>query len=161
MLFVLAFATVGALVASRRPRNAIGWLLLLAGLSYVIGGLSETAGADQSALVAWVGEWIWLVGIGPVATFGLLLFPNGRLPSRRWRPVAWLAAAGLVVSVGAVAFKPGQLRGLDDREPARDPVAARLGGDGGALRPAGGACGLDRLASSPVTAPPARSSGGS
>ena len=108
VLFVLAFATVGAIVASRRPRNAIGWLLLLAGLSYVIGGLSETAGADESALVAWVGEWIWLVGIGPVATFGLLLFPNGRLPSRRWRPVAWLAAAGLVVSVGAVAFKPGQ-----------------------------------------------------
>ena len=108
VLFVLAFATVGAIVASRRPRNAIGWLLLLAGLSYVIGGLSETAGADQSALVAWVGEWIWLAGIGPVATFGLLLFPNGRLPSRRWRPVAWLAAAGLVVSVGAVAFKPGQ-----------------------------------------------------
>ena len=108
VLFVLAFATVGAIVASRRPRNAIGWLLLLAGLSYVIGGLSETVGADESALVAWVGEWIWLVGIGPVATFGLLLFPNGRLPSRRWRPVAWLAAAGLLVSVGAVAFKPGQ-----------------------------------------------------
>jgi hypothetical protein len=108
VLFVLAFTTVGALVASRRPRNAIGWLLLLAGFSYVLGGLCASAGDDPPALVAWVGEWIWLVGIGPVATFGLLLFPTGHLPSPRWRPVAWLAAAGLVVSVGAVAFKPGR-----------------------------------------------------
>ncbi len=108
VLFVLAFATVGALVASRRPSNAIGWLLLLAGLSYVLGGLSVSGHGDPPALVAWVGEWIWLVGIGPVATFGLLLFPTGRLPSRRWRPVAWLAAIGLVVAVGAVAFKPGR-----------------------------------------------------
>ena len=72
-----------------------------------------------SALVAWVGEWIWLAGIGPVATFGLLLFPNGRLPSRRWRPVAWLAAAGLVVSVGAVAFKPGQFEDSTIENPSR------------------------------------------
>jgi hypothetical protein len=107
VLFVTAFTTVGALVASRRPRNAIGWLLLLAGASYVLGGLAETVG-DPPLLVAWIGEWIWLVGIGPVATFGLLLFPTGHLPSPRWRPVAWLAAAGLVVSVGAVAFKPGR-----------------------------------------------------
>ena len=121
VLFVLAFATVGALVASRRPRNAIGWLLLLAGFSYVIGGLSETAGVDESALVAWVGEWIWLVGIGPVATFGLLLFPTGHLPSPRWRPVAWLAAAGLVVSVGAVAFKPGHFEDSTIENPVGIP----------------------------------------
>lgn len=121
VLFVLAFATVGALVASRRPRNAIGWLLLLAGFSYVIGGLSETAGTDESALVAWVGEWIWLVGIGPVATFGLLLFPTGHLPSPRWRPVAWLAVAGLVVSIGAVAFKPGDFEGSTIENPLGIP----------------------------------------
>jgi hypothetical protein len=113
VVFVLAFSTVGALVASRRPRNAIGWLLLLAGLSYVLGGLSEQAVDDgrAGALVAWVGEWIWLVGIGPVATFGLLLFPTGHLPSPRWRPVAWLAAAGLAASIGGIAFKPGRFEG--------------------------------------------------
>jgi hypothetical protein len=108
VLFVLAFTTVGALVASRQPRNAIGWLLMLAGLSYVLGGVSASAGDDPPALVAWFGEWIWLVGIGPVATFGLLLFPTGHLPSPRWRPVAWLAAVGLVLAVGAVALKPGR-----------------------------------------------------
>jgi hypothetical protein len=108
VLFVLAFSTVGALVASRQPRNAIGWLLLLAGASYVLGGVSASAGDDPSPLVAWVGEWIWLAGIGPVATFGLLLFPTGRLPSPRWRPVAWLAAVSVVLAIGAVAFKPGR-----------------------------------------------------
>jgi hypothetical protein len=110
VLFMLAFATVGALVASRRPRNAIGWLLLLAALSYGLGGLSETfrESGRESALVAWVGAWIWLLAVGPVATFGLLLFPTGQLPSPRWRPVAWLAAAALALTLGAIAFKPGR-----------------------------------------------------
>ena len=100
-MFVLAFATVGALVASRRPRNPIGWLLLLAGLCYTLGGVTVDAaehgdpGAWRDA-AAWIGAWIWMAGIGPVATFGLLLFPDGHLPSRRWRPVAWLAGGGLV-----------------------------------------------------------------
>ena len=57
----------------------------------------------RGTLVAWLGEWVWIAGVGPVGTFGLLLFPNGRLPSRRWRPVAWLAAAGLASRIGAVA----------------------------------------------------------
>jgi hypothetical protein len=121
VLFVCAFATVGALVASRRPRNPIGWLLLLAGLSYVLGGLVASAGDDPAPLVAWVGEWIWLVGIGPVATFGLLLFPTGRLPSPRWRPVAWLAAVSLVVAVGAVALKPGRFEDLAIENPLGIP----------------------------------------
>ena len=123
LLFVLAFTTVGALVASRRPRNAIGWLLLLAGGSYVLGGLSEHAvdGGNASALVAWVGEWIWLAGIGPVATFGLLLFPTGHLPSPRWRPVAWLAAASVVASVMAIAFKPGRFEGSAIENPLGIP----------------------------------------
>ena len=123
LAFVLAFTTVGALVASRRPRNAIGWLLLLAGSSYVLGGLSELVvdGGHASAFVAWFGEWIWLVGIGPVATFGLLLFPTGHLPSPRWRPVAWLAAVALVVSIGAIAFKPGRFEGSSIENPLGIP----------------------------------------
>jgi hypothetical protein len=111
--FVLAFATVGALVASRRPRNPIGWLLLLAGLSYVVGGVSvDSAGS----VAAWVGAWVWMAGIGPVATFGLLLFPTGHLPSQRWRPVAWLAGAGLGMLLLGLATDPGNVQdsGVDN-----------------------------------------------
>ncbi len=112
-VFVLAFATVGALVASRRPRNPLGWILLGAGLSYVLGGTSVRVVEDGGTggwetLIAWVGTWIWIVGVAPVATFGLLLFPDGRLPSLRWRPVAWLAAGGLAAVVIGLALTPGR-----------------------------------------------------
>jgi hypothetical protein len=108
LLFVLAFATVGALVSTRRPRNPIGWLFLGAGLSYVIGGLSVTESEHGSPgawhdLAAWLGGWVWIAGVAPVGTFGLLLFPTGRLPSRAWRPVAWLAGAGLTLEIVGVA----------------------------------------------------------
>jgi hypothetical protein len=112
-LFILAFATVGALVASRRPRNPLGWILLAAGLSYVLGGTSEQAVEDGvtgglDTLLAWIGTWIWIAGIAPVATFGLLLFPDGRLPSPRWRPVARLAAGALAAVVIGLALTPGR-----------------------------------------------------
>jgi hypothetical protein len=108
-------------VASRRPRNPIGWLLLLAGLSYTLGGVTVDAaehgdpGGWQHA-AAWIGAWIWMAGIGPVATFGLLLFPDGHLPSRRWRPVAWLAGGGLAALLTGLATVPGSFEdtGVDN-----------------------------------------------
>ena len=114
VVFVLSFATVGALVASRHPRNPIGWLLLAAGLSYVIGGVAITESQHGGTgvpheLAAWLGNWVWIAGVGPVGTFGLLLFPTGRLPSRRWRPVAWLAAAGLAGVIVGLATMPGAI----------------------------------------------------
>jgi hypothetical protein len=125
--FVLAFATVGALVSSRRPENPIGWILLGAGLAYVIGGvsvgLSESGGrGDWHTLAAWTGDWVWTLGIGPVGTFGLLLFPTGCLPSRRWRPVAWLAGAAIAAAVLGLAFAPGPL----DPQPVDNPVGFEL-----------------------------------
>jgi hypothetical protein len=120
-VFVLAFATVGALVASRRPRNPIGWLLLAAGLSYTVGGMTVAAAEHGDPgvwhdVAAWVGAWIWMAGIGPVATFGLLLFPDGHLPSRRWRPVAWLAGGGLAALLIGLATAPGSFEdtGVDN-----------------------------------------------
>ncbi|HEX6391226.1 MAG TPA: hypothetical protein VFZ89_17320 [Solirubrobacteraceae bacterium] len=132
-LFVLAFATVGALVASRRPRNPIGWILLGAGLSYVVGGVSVDASENGGTggwetLAAWVGAWIWMTGIAPVATFGLLLFPDGRLLSRRWRPVAWLAGAGLVAVVAGIALEPGRFEDTAIENPVGLDVAPWLPG---------------------------------
>jgi hypothetical protein len=104
-VFVLSFATVGALVASRRPDNPIGWIMSVAGLAYAVGSVSvtyvESTLATEGELLTdaadWVSGWVWMVGIGPAATFMLLLFPDGRLPSPRWRPVAWLAGGGLAL----------------------------------------------------------------
>ena len=110
--FVLAFATVGALVASRQPRNAIGWTLLGASFAYTFGGLSEWLHGREGAgmtVLTWVGTWIWIAGMGPAVTFGLLLFPDGRLPSRRWRAVGWLAAVANGLLVAAIALAPGRL----------------------------------------------------
>jgi hypothetical protein len=120
LLFV-SFATVGALVASRWPRNAIGWIFCWLGLSFSLGSASE-----EYALYALVTEagslpgaegMLWLTAWfgGPIvfALFALvfLLFPDGRLPSRRWRPVIWLQLVAVVCLV-AFAFEPGPLGNL-------------------------------------------------
>jgi hypothetical protein len=120
LLFV-SFATVGALVASRWPKNAIGWIFCWLGLSFSLGSASE-----EYALYALVTEagslpgaegMVWLTAWfgGPIvfALFALvfLLFPDGRLPSRRWRPVVWLELVAVVCLV-ASAFEPGPLGNL-------------------------------------------------
>jgi len=86
--------------------------------------------------VAWVTAWVWVLGFGPALTFLLLLFPNGRLPSRRWRPVGWLAVAAMVTLGCGVAFMPGP---FPDYPQIRNPVGLTLlegsflAGEGGPL----------------------------
>ena len=117
-VFIAVFASTGALVASRIPGNPIGWLLCLNALAFAVGGVcvavSDSAfreGWDGAVVTAaaWVGTFVWMVGVGPAATFVLLLFPNGRLPSRRWGPVAWLAGGSLLAIVLALALAPGRI----------------------------------------------------
>jgi signal transduction histidine kinase len=104
--FIVGFATVGALLAWQRPANPIGWLLCASGLSYAAGafGLLLLQFPRTVIWAHWMG-WIWLFGVGFVV-FVLLLFPTGTLPSRRWRPVVWAAAAGLAAWVLGNAFAP-------------------------------------------------------
>ncbi len=90
----LSFSTVGALIASRRPENPIGWLLCVAGLLW---GLTAFGGEYGYALATgtrpggvvglWLGSWTWLAA-GSVVLFAFLFFPDGRLPSPRWRVLA-------------------------------------------------------------------------
>ena len=118
ILFIVVSATTGALIASRRPANPIGWLLCLAALAFTIGGvcveISERAvvqgwqGAGVTA-AAWVGTFVWMLGAGPAATFVLLLFPDGLLPSPRWRAVAWLAGGSLATAFVGLALAPGRI----------------------------------------------------
>jgi hypothetical protein len=98
------YAGTGRLIATRVPGNAIGWLLGLIGLSlavitlteqYALYGLAVAPGALPAARL--VG---WLAGVAYISTFApmvflVLLFPDGRLPSRRWRPLVWLMFAVL------------------------------------------------------------------
>jgi hypothetical protein len=96
------FALVGALVASQRPRNPIGWLFLAFALvaafaasadRYASYALVDHPGSlPGGAWVAWTASGIWHPAFG-FFVFSFLLFPTGRLPSGRWRPVAWVAAA--------------------------------------------------------------------
>jgi signal transduction histidine kinase len=118
-VFVLIFsgmALVGALIASRRPENAIGWLMIgftMAIASAFVGSEAATysfetnPGAIPGARwLAWVGGWGWTAGIGPMITFLFLLFPDGHLPSRRWRPVGWAVGVLIVAVVVLAAVDP-------------------------------------------------------
>jgi hypothetical protein len=115
----LAFASVGAVVASRLPHNAIGWLFCgcgvlataeLLGSQYAIYGLlTEQGSVPRPELGAWLYEWTGFVAACLTATFVLMLFPDGRLPSPAWRPLPWLTGAGIVLSASAFAFQPGPL----------------------------------------------------
>ncbi|MEJ7813704.1 MAG: hypothetical protein WKF53_00880 [Rubrobacter sp.] len=106
-VLILAFSTVGALVASYRPENTIGWLFLSGAFVWIVGELTLEYGVyalitDPGALpagvwAAYFGAWARGLGWFLLVTFLLLLFPTGRLPSPRWRPVLW----GVV---GFVAF---------------------------------------------------------
>ena len=106
VVFVASFATVGALLAWKRPGNPIGWLLSATGLAYAVGASSILLAHFPRTLTLanWLG-WIWLLGLG-LCVFVVLLFPSGNLPSRRWRPVAWAAGAGLAGWVLGNAFAP-------------------------------------------------------
>jgi signal transduction histidine kinase len=118
VLTVVLLATIGALIASRHRQNAIGWLCcawawLFAAEMFASEYATSTLFALPGVLVpgaawfAWVAEMlnIHIVLIVPV----LLLFPDGRLPGRHWRPVLWLVAASAVVSEAFLAFRPGPL----------------------------------------------------
>jgi hypothetical protein len=133
VLFILVFATVGLAVALRRPRNAIGWTLGFAGLVYAVAS-ATTGYANYAFLVkhgtpvgataaAWTTEWVWNLALAPGAIFPLMLFPDGELPSPRWRPVLWLAVAAVVVASAAAALSPGRFPDY----PVNNPV----GIDGG------------------------------
>jgi hypothetical protein len=106
-LILLAFATVGSLIASRRPENPIGWIFCISTLLWALGSLMQEyavytlitvpGSLPAGALLGVIGHWIVGIGWFLMLTFLLLLFPNGHLPSPRWRFLAWLIAVLLTV----------------------------------------------------------------
>ena len=117
----LAFPLVGALIASRRPHNPIGWICLAAGFLFLLLGVSEyysvygitrPESVPFPVGVAWLGNWLWMPAVGLFATYLFLLFPDGRLPSRRWRPLAWFSGAVIVVLSLGFGLAPGPVASL-------------------------------------------------
>lgn len=117
----LAFAGLGVLIAARRPQNPIGWMFTAIGFQvlgadfateYAFYALYTNPGSlFGGALLAWASPWLWLVGVALIIP-SILLLPNGRLLSRRWRPLAWLIGADTAAMAigGAVILWPD--RGL-------------------------------------------------
>ena len=110
----LAYPTIGALIASRLPTNPIGWIFCGVGLLYVVQRFTQ-AYADYALLenfafpggeyVAWFSSCLWFAGL-TLGVFLVLLFPDGRLPSRWWRLVAWAALLGVALAVLGFGFMP-------------------------------------------------------
>ncbi len=128
-LTAVLYPTVGAIVASRRPENPVGWLLCLYGLvisiSYfcaeyaIYALLAEPNSLPAAEVLVWIVSWMLSIIVGLPALL-YLLFPTGRLPSRRWRWVAWLIAALVLAGVITSAFSSGALMGV--LGPIRNPL---------------------------------------
>jgi hypothetical protein len=134
---VFGFAFVGALIASRHPGNAVGWIFCLGAVAFSLSGLAEsyavyTLFADPGGMLgggeamAWLSVWVWVLGGVPLIILFPLLFPNGKLLSPRWRPVVGVALAALVILSVGIALAPGR---FDDLSPVENPYG--VGGAAG------------------------------
>ena len=135
-LMLVSFSTVGAVIAARRPDNAVGWSLLTMGLALGVAFVGQVY-ADYTlvahpgslpggAVAVWFSLWTPVLAL-VAATFFCLLFPDGRPPSNRWRWVGRLASTGGVLLVLGVSLAPGT---LDERNypGARNPVGVEGAG---------------------------------
>src|ERR671932_1902830 len=120
-LTAISYAPVGALIASRHPANPVGWLLCLYGLvisfshfgaeyaTYALLVKPDSLPAGEA--MAWILSWVLPI-LNGMQVFYILLFPTGRLPSRRWRWLGWLTVAFVVVGAIVAAFSSGALLGI-------------------------------------------------
>lgn len=126
---VVIDVTVGAIVASHRPENPVGWLLCVSAVA-----VSTSSFASQYAIyallaqpnslpageaMAWIASWSLPIIIG-LQVFYVFLFPTGRLPGRRWRWLGWVTAAFVLVGVITSAFASGAY--LGSLGPIRNPL---------------------------------------
>jgi hypothetical protein len=119
LVTLIPFSVVGAIIASRHPGNTIGWLFCSVGVTISLnsfaGDYAEfwlASGFGVSSLgetAAWFSSWLWILLVYVPTSFLLLLFPEGRLPSPRWRVVAWGVTLGTAGGVVGFALKAGPL----------------------------------------------------
>jgi hypothetical protein len=115
----LGTATAGVIISSRLPGNAVGWIFLaiglLLGLLFAAGAYTDLvpdmgyATLPGDWIAAWIGSWIFIPAAFGLPMFLLLLFPDGRFISRRWRLVGGVLGVTVVFAAAAKAFKPGRI----------------------------------------------------
>ena len=120
----LSFVIVGALITLRRPDNRVGWLLSAAGFStaltvtiqqltrYTL--VTRPGSLPGAEFLGWLNLWLWVPQTALFLLYLPLLFPNGQLPSPRWRWAIWVSAAAVAAVVMVVAISPGP---VDDSLP--------------------------------------------
>jgi hypothetical protein len=133
-VITLVFAATGVLIASRHPGNAIGWTFLGAAVAAGLASLASSYadywvhGRDGSEWLgktaAWYGDLSWMPFILVPVTFLLLLFPDGRVLSRRWRAVAWCAGVGIAGTFVLTGLHPGP---IPDYPQIRNPYGVESG----------------------------------
>ena len=118
-LVPFSFSAIGLVIAHRHRSNPIGWISLTIGIAGL--GPIFPAGYAQYTLVthpaalpfgpvsAWMEEWGWITWVASAGIFLLLMFPDGKLLSRRWKLAVWFGALASGMSFAAIAFKPGRL----------------------------------------------------
>jgi two-component system NarL family sensor kinase len=137
LVIITAFPVLAAVILRRYPRHPIGWIMcgaaataVLDGVarSYAIAGLYLAPGSVPAAEVAaWSSDWIWLPAVALLLLYVPLLFPDGRLPSPRWRPVAVVGAWWIVLATLGYAFVPEPLTDFPDVDkPFQVPAASAL-----------------------------------
>jgi signal transduction histidine kinase len=146
-LFVAIFMSmgaVGAIIVGRHHRNAVGWILLAvavcAGLAFFAGEYGHHAvvvdpgSLPGAAWAWWLADFTWIGILALPTTFLLLLFPDGRVPSPRWRPFLWTVTGFVGVAVVVFALDPASYAGGRIENPigvdALRPVAHFLDGPG-------------------------------
>ncbi|MGH2680979.1 MAG: sensor histidine kinase [Actinomycetota bacterium] len=118
LMMIVGYTTIGALIWSRTEGNPIGWLLMLVGLGFLLGGLTDeylqlvfVHGWDRTPLAdvsGWLTNWVFFLVAAPIP-WVLLLFPSGTLPSRRWRPLAITIAVVSAILIVASIVNPGPI----------------------------------------------------
>jgi hypothetical protein len=112
----MVYPIVGALIVARQPNNKIGWLFIVLGLSFAVSGFASAytnyalfvapGMLPGTAAITWAGLAIGTIAFASIF-FLFLLFPNGEFLSRRWRAVAWLLLAAIMLQIVSDAFMPG------------------------------------------------------
>ena len=144
LAFTLSYSTLGAIIVINRPRNPIGWLLLgLATAATVVGfaiqysvyGLVTVAphmtlglGREDprqligARFMGWLQSWGQSIYFPALVALPYLLYPNGKLPSRRWRPAIWLVVFAVTLSTLSVILEPGPIYNYAGSQAIRLPM---------------------------------------